>query len=265
MPYLEHNDAQLYYEVHGSGPPLLLIAGLASDSQSWLSVLSALAGQFTVILLDNRGVGRSTQQCEVSIGRMADDCAALVAHLGSEPVTLLGHSMGGMVAMECAARYPHLVENLVLVATTARASNRNNLLSRDWAAGLEAGTDPAAWFRAIFFWIFTERFFGNQAQLEGALCYQLNYRWPQSLQAFRDQVEAIATFDGTQSLGRIAAPTCVIAGEFDMLMPVRGSADLAREIPGARLEVIEGAAHSIHVERPHAFIAAVVRFLRGNV
>ena len=264
MPKLTYNDTALYYEVHGRGAPLMLIAGLASDSQSWQPVLPALAAHFMVILLDNRGVGRSTQQGAISIGQMCDDCMALSRHLGQEKITLLGHSMGGMVAMECAIRYPQLIENLVLVATAPRTSARNQLLFDDWAARRAAGTDLANWFRSIFAWIFTPHYFDNQTQVDQAIEDQLHYPWPQSAEAFGQQVAALAAYDATPALPHITAATCVLAGALDLLMPVKTVATLAEQLPNARLVVIEGAAHSIHVERPDALFNHVVRFLQRS-
>lgn len=261
MPFLHLNQTRLYFEQLGSGPPLLLIAGLASDSQSWLAVLPALAERFTLILPDNRGVGRSTQNCEISISQMADDCAALIHHLGLTQVSLLGHSMGGMVALECTRRHPELVERLLLAATTAKNPVRNNLLFQDWADLYDANLDRAAWFRSLLYWIFTERFFENQPLLDLSLDYLLNYPWPQSPQAFRQQVQAIARFDANPWLGQIAVPACVLAAEQDLLMPLEQATSLAQQLPNATLKVIKDAAHSLQTEQPELFVRAVVDFL----
>ncbi len=264
MPFLLHDGIELYYEQHGSGPPLLLIAGLASDSQSWLPVVAALAQQFTVILPDNRGVGRSTQECAISVELMAHDCAALIHYLGHGQVAVVGHSMGGMVAMALAHRYPQLVACLVLVAAVARNSTRNNLLFCDWADRLEAGERRAAWFRTILAWILTEQFFDNRQLLDATLTYLLSYPWPQLPAAFRHQVQAIAAFDATPRLRELTMPTRVLAGEHDILMPLEHAEYLARQIPGASLGIIKGAAHSLHTEQPQAFISAVTDFLSEN-
>jgi len=262
MAFFEHDGVTLYYELLGSGPPLVLIAGLASDSQSWLPVVDELAKQFTLILFDNRGVGRSTQECPISIDLMADDCNALIHHLGISKASLLGHSMGGMVAMECAHRYPDRVDRLLLVATTARNSARNKQLFRDWADWYAADYNRPAWFRSLLTWIFTERFFDNQQMVDGSVLFLLNYPWPQSADAFRKQVEAIAAFDATDWLDTIAVPTHVMVGSEDILLPPACSNQLAELIPGACISVIEGAAHSIHMEQPQLFVREIVTFLQ---
>lgn len=265
MPFLDHKEVHLYYEQHGSGPPLLLIAGLASDSQSWLPVIEGLAKQYTVVVLDNRGVGRSSQECTINISLMADDCAALIRHLGYQRVAVAGHSMGGMIAMELSRQYPDLVERLVLIATSCRNSVRNNLLFQDWADWYESGHDRAAWFRNLLYWIFTERFFQNSAMVDVVLTYLLSYPWPQSPQAFRQQIQAIADFDATPWLGRIAAPTLVMAGEQDLLMPPGDSESLAQQLLKAVLKVVQGAAHSVQTEQPEAFVHHVMDFCQEGL
>jgi len=261
MIFHSNDNIPLYFELRGSGPPLLLIAGLASDSRSWLSVVDALAESYTLIMPDNRGVGRSCQECPTSVELMADDCHALVRHLGLEKVSLLGHSLGGMIAISYACRYPGSLDKLILAATSPRNSPRNNLLFSDLASACSADRDRAAWFRSIFTWIFTEQFFEDRQVVDGAVRYLLEDPWPQSPQAFRRQIEAIAAWDGTAELAGITAPTCVIAGDRDLLFPLEYSARLTRQIPGASLKVIDGGAHSIHTERPDEFVRSVREFM----
>jgi len=113
MPKLTINDIELYYEVQGDGIPLLLIAGLASDSQSWQPIIGELTSRCQVITVDNRGVGRTSPlDVETSVHTMATDCIALVKHLGLKSLNILGHSMGGFVAQECAIHYPEYVDIL---------------------------------------------------------------------------------------------------------------------------------------------------------
>lgn len=126
MPVLKLHNKDIYYEQHGSEIPLILIAGLGSDSVSWLPVIMGLAKHFKVITFDNRGVGRSSQDnSNISIKDMTDDCAGLINNLGLSPVNILGHSMGGMIAMDMSIRYPELVDKLILEATAPLMSNRN--------------------------------------------------------------------------------------------------------------------------------------------
>ena len=145
MAMLARGDVDLYYECVGDGPPLLLIAGLASDSLSWQPIVADLAAHYRVIAVDNRGAGRTTPQtAPTTIRAMADDCVALIEHLGLASAHVLGHSMGGFVAQDCAIRHPDKVNALVLAATSSVNSRRNNDLFSDWASALANGADPRA-------------------------------------------------------------------------------------------------------------------------
>ena len=259
------SDVELYYEVYGDGPPLLLVAGLASDSQSWGSSLPPLAEHFTVICPDNRGVGRSKPaDAPISIDKMADDCAALVRSLGYEKVYVLGHSMGGFVAQKMAVRFPELVDRLVLAGSGSKFSARNAALFSDAVETLERGADPVLWFRNIFYWLFTPAFFEQPGMLDAAVNYALNYPWPQETVSFRNQVEAVRNFDATADLPKITAPTLVLAGAEDLLFTPDESREFATRLPNATLEIIEGAAHSIHMERGSEFVRAIIEFLTNQ-
>ena len=248
MPALELPDLSLHYEDRGSGPPLLLVAGLASDSFSWLPVATPLAARFRTIMPDNRGVGRTRpQDGPCSIDAIADDCAALLRHLGVERASVLGHSMGGFVAQRLAARHPGLVDRLVLVATGTGAGARNAATFVEMAEKLDAGEDAERWF------------LDDPAKAEAVMAWALNYPWPQSARAFRRQVDAVIAYDGSADVGAIAVPTLVVAGREDILYPAEECEAFARRIPGAAFTVIEGAAHAVHTEQPGAFVDAVVR------
>jgi len=262
MARLAVNGVDLYYEERGNGAPLLLIAGLASDSQSWLPVLPGLAERFRVITVDNRGSGRTAPlDATTSIGTMADDCAALLGHLRLEAAHVLGHSMGGFVAQDLALRYPASVAKLVLAATASRSSKRNEDLFTGWADALDAGAAPDRWFRNLFYWIFSARLFEDPRAVGDFVRFAVEYPYPQTARAFRNQIEAIARFDGTGQLSRIAAPTLVVAAAEDLLFPMEACKQLARSIGGAELAVVDAAGHSLHVEQPADFNQQVLRFL----
>ncbi|MCX5795550.1 MAG: alpha/beta fold hydrolase [Elusimicrobia bacterium] len=262
MPHIRLDGISLYYEDHGTGRPLLLLAGLASDSQSWGPAASELSRDFRVIALDNRGVGRTTpQDAAMSIEAMAEDCMALVRRLALSKVHLLGHSMGGMVAQHCAAVYPEMIDRLILAATSARVARRNRELFDDWAQRRESGQDLRRWFRSIFFWIFSRRFFDDQPALDEALRQACDYPWPQSSAAFGAQVRALCAFDGTGQLSKIAAKTMVLSGSEDRLFDAADCRALAEGIPGAACAMIPDAAHALHLEQPKAFCRAVREFL----
>lgn len=262
MPNIQVNTVSLYYEIHGAGEPLMLVAGLGSDSQSWQPVIEALSRHFLVITPDNRGTGRTVpQDVETSIRQIADDCMALARHLGFSSFKLLGHSMGGFVALNLAARYPDAIDKLILAGTSASNPKCNDVLFSDWASTMESDMDKMQWFRSIFHWLFTEHFFENGDAVDAALRYAVDYPYPQSVVAFRKQVEAIAGFDCSEQLSGVTAKTLIISGQEDILFSPKVSNSLAQAIPGAAFSVIAHAAHSIHMEQPRVFTKHVLDFL----
>ncbi|MDO8359063.1 MAG: alpha/beta fold hydrolase, partial [Devosia sp.] len=131
MPQFDHDGASLHYEIRGEGPPLLLIAGIASDGASWGPLLPLLPER-QLILIDNRGSGQSRVAGPIEIEEMAGDCAALLDHLGLEAVDVVGHSLGGTIGLMFAAGHPERVRRLVTM-TSGSISAAGRVLFHDMA------------------------------------------------------------------------------------------------------------------------------------
>ena len=262
MAYTNINGVDLYYEIHGEGAPLIMIAGLASDSQSWQPVLQKLARRYRVIIFDNRGAGRTQpQDAATGIGQMADDCIALIKHLGLSSAHILGHSMGGFVALDCAIRYPEYVSKLILASTSAFCSERNEALFNDWVAYLESDMSAELWFRNMFYWIFSKQFFEDTATVNEAVRLSVAYPYPQSKTAFKNQVGTLEKFNCRESLPDITSETLVIGGTEDLIFSPEESTAVLSAIPEVTFSFIQQAAHALHVEKPQEFTAMVKRFL----
>jgi len=261
MPSFAHGDVDLYYEIRGRGKPVLLVAGLASDNAFWLPVIDAFAAHRQVIVIDNRGSGRTTpMDTATGIGAMADDCAALVRHLRLAGVDLVGHSMGGMIAQECAIRHAASFDRVVLAATASANSARNNDLFASWAA-LFPAIERTLWFRNLYYWVLSAGFFDKKTSVDALVQLAATYPYQQSVAALAGQVRAIAAFDSTRHLSAIRARTLVLAGTADLLFPIAASAAFAKAIPHASFAAIDGAAHSFPVELPQEFTRRVLDFL----
>ncbi|KEI72152.1 alpha/beta fold hydrolase [Endozoicomonas elysicola] len=265
MPTARINGIDLYYEVHGSGPVLMLVAGLGSDSQSWLPVIDELARHFMLILPDNRGCGRTTpHEVETTIELISDDCMALLDELEIPSVIVLGHSMGAFIAMDCAVRYPQKVSQLVLEGASAFCSARNRWLLEDFGAYLKTGMESAQWFRSLYYWLFSPQFFEDSQVVNEAVRLSVEYPYPQSPAAYANQSRAIAAFDFRNQLPSVRQKTLILHGKKDVLFPPEESIDVLQAIPGACVSLVEGAAHSIHMEYPAAFVDRVLGFLGAD-
>ena len=263
MPSTTINSVALYYECHGQGEPLMLIAGFASDSQSWQPIVEGLSRHFLVIIMDNRGTGRThPQDAETSIQHMADDCIALMNKLALPSVTLLGHSMGGFVALDCTIRYPERVSRLILAGTSALSLQRNHVLFDDWVSYLKSTMERDTWFRNVFYWIFSRAFFENRETVDVAIQATLEYPYPQGKLAFEKQVQAIKVFDCRRKISEIKQHVLIICGKEDLLFPPPESIEVLQAIPATSVVIIAGAAHSIHMEKPLEFTDCVVGFMK---
>lgn len=262
MPILKLNDIELYYETIGSGQPLMLIAGLASDSQSWQPLVEGLSRHYQLILLDNRGVGRTQpHSASSSIEQMADDCIALADHLGIQQLSLVGHSMGGMIALSCAARYPQRVTHLVLMATSSNSSKRNNQLFQDWLDYWRVGLPLELWFRNVFYWIFSTPFFAQVQSVDAAVNFALNYPYPQTLIGFERQVQALSRVDLSSQLALIQQSSLIVCGEVDLIFPLKETVPILTLLPNHQLVIVEGAAHSLVIEQPNIIQEVLLKFL----
>ena len=256
------DDAALYYEIHGEGTPLLLIAGLGSDVSSWRGVIAGLSKHFQVIAFDNRGAGRSeVPETGYAVGQMANDAVRLLDHLKIEKAHILGHSLGGYIAQAIAIDHPGRVVLLVLESTAATSSERNNALFLNFYRELQNGGDMAAWIREWAQWLFSPRSLARKTLMDAFVKKGVRYAYAQKASGFKGQIDAVASFDSREGSGRIKAPTLVIHGEKDILILPKEAEALSKGISGSIFHCIKDAAHCIHIENRDLFVKAVGEFL----
>lgn len=264
MPHLSNNGVDLHYAVAGDGPPLLMIAGFGSDGASWAPVAPAMSQNRRLIMPDNRGCGQTRSAGPISLSDYADDCLALLDHLGLRSVDIVGHSMGGAIAMDIASSAPNRVRNLVLSASVPRATPHARTIIESLTALREAGAPDETWFRQFFCWLFSSDFFEDRRGVDAAIAMAMRYPYKQTPGDMRRQTEALKEADLTARLGAIKARTMVLACENDLIFPLR---HLVRAYEGAgdiEIRTIPDAAHSLHWDRPEQFVSAVNEFLGPN-
>lgn len=262
MPTFARADVTLHYEIDGSGPPVMLIAGTASDSASWGLLVPALAERFTVIRPDNRSTGRTRPlDAPLSLEHWADDALALAAALDRGPVAVVGHSLGGMIAMAMAARDPKAVARLVLLASAPMRMARNTALF-DLLLRLRLdGQPPDLWLRAFLPWLFHPRFFDTPGQLDAAIAQALAYPYSQAPEQMRAQVAALDRADAASLAAHVRCPTLAVLASDDLLIPPGPAREALRAIPDLQWSEISHAGHSLHWDAPEAVLAVLVPFL----
>ena len=257
----------LYFEdTGGDKPPLLLIAGLASDEISWLYQKPALSQSFRLITCDNRGVGRSPKPSgPYQIAEMAADLLEVLDGLGIERAHILGHSMGGAIAQYLAIEFPERVDRTILACTFARPAGFAVPVVEGWAGVLKLGASPEVIGYTFFPWLYTESFLSEPGVLPACIDALARHPYPMEGEPVAAQIDALREFDSTSHLHRIGAPTLVLVAEEDRLIPPSLSRVLADGIPGARYEVLPATAHSCMLQTPDLFNQAVLTFLSGSL
>jgi 3-oxoadipate enol-lactonase len=259
------NGQQLYYEIHGDGPPLLLVMGIGYDSSLWtLAQVPALSTKFRVVLVDNRDAGRSSKASHpYRIADMADDLAGLLDALGIAQSHLLGLSMGGMIALEFALRHADRLDRLVLTGTGAAPARAAVDPIRIWSWVKANNTTGDVFGGQQFVSLFSTSFLRNHQAVRDTADLLASNPNPMTPQAYQRQADAYGQFDALDRLGAITAPTLVVAGEQDLLTPPWIAREVAAAIPGARFELIrgDGSSHVLLIERADDFNRLVSAFL----
>jgi 3-oxoadipate enol-lactonase len=259
------NGQELYYEIHGAGPPLVLVMGIGYDSSLWtLQQVPALSTRFTLVLLDNRDAGRSARAGHpYSIADMADDVAGLLDALEVRRTHLLGLSMGSMIGMEFALRHPDRLDRLVLAGPAAAPAHSvvDPISIWNWVKANDPGGEVFGGQQ--FTWLFSSTFLRNQQAVQETAALLASNPNPVGPEAYERQARAYLQFDAADRLGRIKAPTLVIVGEQDLLTPPWVAREVADGIPAARFELVtgDGSSHVLPLERPDDFNQLVMEFL----
>lgn len=257
---LEHTTLEYRMDGPPQGPVMLLSNSLASDLSMWQPQMAPLmdAG-FRVLRYDSRGHGASeAPPGPYTMEMLAGDALALLDHLGLEKASVMGCSMGGMVAQMLAARHPQRVERLVLTATACYMPQPGVWDER--IAAVRAGGMASVTDSTIDRWFTTS----GQARMAGDVAAVKAIVGATSAEGFCACCAAIRDMDQRESITAITAPTLVIVGELDPGTPVSAAQAIHERIAGSELVVIPQAAHFVHMECAEAFNETLVGFLSGR-
>ena len=239
--------------------PLVLLHGIGFGAESFAAQLVALGRERRVVAWNMPGYGASPPVESLTFPLLAKALVALLDRLGAERADLVGHSMGGMVALEALATYPERVRSAVLTATTPLFGSRDGSFQDTFIRARTAPLDAGLSMRELAETAVPELVGegADPATIE-ALKEAMGGVPPAT---WRAVLRCLATFDRHDSLAAIRVPVLAIAGEQDRSAPLKTMARMADAIPGARLVVFPGCGHVPMAERPEAFNREVAHFL----
>lgn len=264
MPKVQVGNVGLYYEEHGAGEPLLLVPGFGTGLWIWYRQIPALAEAFRVVAFDPRGVARSDKPDEaMSMRGYADDAAALLEALKIERAHVLGASFGGFVAQEFALAYPSRTRSLILCCTSFGGPRHCPPATETLQAiASTKGLNTEERVRENLLLAFSPQFVADDAQeVERVIRLRGENDVPEY--AYLRQLQAAMAFNAEDRVAEIEAPTLVITGDADVIVPHENSLNLAAKIPNATLRIIEGGSHTFFIERPEEFNSVVIDFIKS--
>ncbi len=250
------------------GPPLVFLHGIGGDAQSWRPQLDRLADDYRAIAWDMPGYGDSAPLDVMTFPALADALVLLLDRLTIERAHLIGHSLGGMIAQTFATRHPDRLRSLTLVATSAAfARGASGAVDEAWRkrfveqrlGPLDRGASMAELAPKL-----VQGLVGDDPGADGLEQAILSMA-AVPVSGYRAAIQCLTGFDHEAELGKIKAPTLLLAGEKDPVVPAKVMARMADAIPDARLEILSGAGHLLNLERPDAFNHALCGFLRMTV
>ncbi|MGI8575329.1 MAG: alpha/beta fold hydrolase [Egibacteraceae bacterium] len=255
--FIDLDGVRHHYVSKGQGPPVVLVHGLGGSLHVWHGVIENLALHHHVVALDLRGHGRTAAGREAfSIKSWAADVEALIGALELPAVTLVGHSMGTLIAQHLAAQRPQLVDQLVLVGGISTFEPPAKQAYEQRAKTVEADGMDAL----VDDWVV------------GALAPRTHAKLPQLVGLLRElflrndpeqYAKACRALAGAPSIPRerIGQPTLLVVGDHDVSTPIAMTEELHRQIPVTRVRVLPSAAHWLTLEQPDALAAAILQFL----
>jgi len=261
MPFVENQGTKIYWDEQGKGAPVLLIMGLGYTSALWFRVRPALAQHFRTIAFDNRGVGLSdVPPGPYSIPTMASDAAAVLDAAGIARAHVFGISMGGMVAQEFALQYPARTHALILGCTAAGGPTAVRAESKVTDLLRARDMTPEQAREAILPYIYDAATPRDKIDEDTSV----RQRWLPTPAGYLAQLQAIVSFESYSRIAQIKAPTLVIHGKSDALVPPGNGQLIAERIPGARLVLLDRASHLFFTDQTETTLREILEFLLSH-
>ena len=265
MPKIKANGIEIYYETRGSGKPLVLISGLGYPLWQWHRLAPLLAERFQVICFDNRGVGQTDKPAgPYTASLLAADLAGLLKVLGIERAVVMGHSMGGFIAQAFALEHPALLDKLILASTNFGGPRHVPVSPEALKVLMDVSSDPLTRFKNSLMVSTAPGFAEKQS---GVIQTWLDWRRANPLDVPGYQAQLAiglgllaeeASFEAR--LKNISAPTLILFGAHDLVVPPANADLLAAQIGGSRVVILPDAGHFFPIETPQEAAEAILQF-----
>ena len=260
MSFATINNAELWYDIRGSGPPILLHHGYTASRVNWEPAAALLTDDFQVILMECRGTGASEHTRDgYSLEQYCADVVGLLDHLGLARVTFAGHSMGGGVGYLLGLDHPDRLDGLILMAPIPAAGIGaiNPQMRAERMAERRAGNRDAIIAR------YREMRFREDAETEHWFESRADHLLAVSDGHFEESALAMEAFNVSHRLADLRVPTLMIAGGVDSLL--KANLGDFPQLPQACLEVIARAGHEVAVHEPERVASAIRQFMIHGV
>ena len=258
----ELHGHRVIYRIAGSGPPVVLIHGMVNSSRHWRNVALELADRYTVIAPDLIGHGDSaTPRGDYSLGAHAASIRDLLSAIGVDRATIVGHSLGGGVAMQFFWQFPQRTERLALISSGGLGHDVSPLLRSMALPGIGLVVAAAAHPRVVQ----TLGAAGGQARVIARALKPLSE--PGARRAFLQTLRSVIDIRGQRvsAVDRLylleSVPTLIVWGERDNTIPIDHGRAMHEAVPHSRFETLAKAAHFPHIDDPHGLAAVLRDFL----
>ena len=250
---VEVDGCSIHFDVRGEGDPVVFVQGVGLGGDGWLPQVEALRARYRCITFDHRGIGRSQPVPRtLTVDRMASDTLAVMDAAGAGPVHLVGHSLGGCVALALALREPKRVRSLALLCTSARGADATRLTLPTLLLWLRTRIGSRKMRRAAFLQIVLSPDYckGRDLALEASrLAPLFGHDLADSPPVAMKQLSALRKFNATRRLSELGGkPTLVMCGGKDLIFAPESSRALAQGIPGAEFIEYAHGSHGLTIE-----------------
>jgi len=265
---VEHRGCRLAYTVRGAGPPVLLVQGVGVHGAGWTPQVDALSAGFRCLYFDNRGMGMSQPAgARVTVEQMAEDARVVMDAAGMESAHLIGHSLGGLVALHLALASRERARSLALMCAFARGRDATRLTPWMLWTGLRSRVGTRAMRRDAFLRIVmppSALAGADRAALAQRLAPLFGHDLADQPPVAMKQLAAMRAYDATPRLGELAGtPALVMSAEHDRIAPPSSGRAIAAGIPGARYVEFAGASHGLPIQRADEVNALLLEHLRA--